>query len=241
MQAIETAKSSVGSCTLSTGVMIGEKIIKEVTFREITGIEEDILASKMTNTKKLNTVMANCMMSFGDIQDRQSFLEIVQKMLTADRWIYLIALRAHSLGSSYKFDSVCPSCSKKDSLIYDLFDVKIENAPSADKLFSEFTLSNGMEVRIKAGDGFSDELIEKQMNAQNAITAAIFSRISEISKKPPVFSEIQKLSMKDRKLIRDKIDELEGDLDDNYKAVCPHCSHEYEQRLPLDAISFFYQ
>ena len=238
---MEAAKSALATCELPTGVVVEGEVVKEISFREMSGYEEDILASrKMKTSAKLSNLMSNCIIKFGDIEDRQTINKLVKKMLITDRWFFLTQLRVVSLGKSYKFPSVCPECSKEDKLVYDLDGLKIKNAPLASALYRELTLPSGKTARIKAGDGSVEEKIETMSTDENAASIGILARIAELNDSPVGVDAVKSLSWADRQFLRKEIDKLEGELEDDYEAVCPGCGHEYKGTLPLSAENFFF-
>jgi hypothetical protein len=215
--------------------------VKTLQIRELTGIEEDILASNMPMAKKMTAVMANCTMKAGDFLEKVKIDEAIRKATITDRWHLLIALRVLSLGSDYVFKATCPHCGKEDELHFDLNKIAVKKAPKADVMFHEIDLPSGLKARLKIGTGETEEKIEQMSKDQTAATVGIYARLAEINGKPPSFSEVQQLPMKDRNAIRAKIEELEGELDDEYTQTCIGCGREWKAELPLEGRSFFSQ
>jgi hypothetical protein len=236
---MDGARAAVSGIDLPTGVLKDDQVLKSIKFREMAGPEEDIMASNMTAGQKLSEVMLNCTMEFSGISDRPTLRKLIDKMVVTDRWLYLVQLRALSLGSSYRFESTCPSCGSEDKVNYDLNQIQVKNPPDAKMLFSEATLPSGRTVRWKIADGETDAKIEKLATTKNAATIALFARCTEVDKKPAVIADVLNMSLKDRIKFREEIDSKEGDFDDEFDAVCPKCSHEYKAQLRLDGRSFF--
>lgn len=236
---MEEIRPSIGECELPTGFFINDAIVKKISFRELAGPEEDILASNKSATDKLTEVMANCTMSIGDLAlNPIEIRKMIESMTITDRWFYLIQLRCLSLGETYEFSTACPACDTVDKVIYNLKEVLVKNPPSANNLFKEVTLSTGRKVRIRAADGHADKVIERS-TTDNAPTIALFARCTEINGQPSSIADIKKMTMRERAELRSHIDALEGDFDDKYKAKCPKCQHEYEGELQLEGESFF--
>jgi len=236
---MEGAKSAVGSCELPTGFRVGEQIITQMTFREMAGPEEDLLASNMAVSQKLTMIMANCTKSIGDISDSNKIRKMMDEMVISDRWFYLVQLRILSLGSDYKFITKCPECNHEDKVVFDLREVKVKKAPKADTLYKELTLPSGVSVRLKAADGLADAKIEKMANESNAPTIGLFARLTEINNAPADLADVKQMSMRDRAFIRQAIEEHEGQLDESFSAQCPKCGHTYEGEMQLDGRTFF--
>lgn len=242
---MEGARSSVASCELGTGIKFkkdeNEIVIKDITFREMAGPEEDLLASKKMNpAQKIENIMVNCIQKFGDVEDRSKIKEMFNRVVTVDRWYYLIQLRIHSVGSIYSFESICPECDEKDKLDFDLNQIKIKESPDVDKLINETKLPSGKTVRWRVADATIENQIERKTKDNNARTVALFERIMELDGKPPGFEAIRILGFKDRGFLRKEIDRIEGEIDDDYKATCPKCGHEYKEELPINGADFFY-
>jgi hypothetical protein len=239
---MEDAKSGYAECELKTGVVLDSgEIEKRVFFREMSGHEEDILASKkMKTSAKMTALMSNCIIKLGDIEDRREIVRFVKKLTITDRWFFLTQLRIESLGPDYYFESVCPQCETKDKMKYNLSKLGVKKAPEANKLFNEKTLPSGLNARFKVADGEVEEKIENSGTDENMATIGLYARISEINNRPVSLKDIKDLPWKDRSALRKFIDEVEGELDDKYTTSCFKCGHEYEAELPLSAESFFF-
>ncbi len=238
-QGIEGGRSALGECALPTGFRIEGEIVQSISYREMAGPEEDILASNMPVATKFTQVMAQCTKAIGQITDPGKIRSLMDQMVVTDRWFYLVKLRCHSLGSDYPFSSKCPSCGHEDKKLFDLNEIKVKNPPKADALFREVKTPSGLLVRMKAADGLTDQRIEKLANDQNAPTVGLFARITEINGQPADLADVKQMSLKDRAMLRKEIEQHEGKLEDTFGAICPKCSHEYEGEIQLDGESFF--
>ena len=133
---VDDAKSSIAEFELPCGYLHTDKVLDIVELRELTGVEEDILASrKISNDSKLNKVLVNCINILRDkessivIKDKAKLSEIVPKMATGDRLFLLIRLRQVSLGDNFEFQTICPECKKKQNFIVNLNDLKVLKLP----------------------------------------------------------------------------------------------------------------
>jgi hypothetical protein len=236
---MEGAKAAVASCELPTGFRISDKVVTNITFREMAGPEEDILASNMAVSQKLSTIMANCTRSIGEVSEYNQIKKMMDEMVISDRWFYLVQLRILSLGADYRFLTKCPACQHEDKVVFDLREVKVKNAPKADALYRDLTLPSGQTVRIKVADGVSDAKIEKMANESNAPTIGLYVRISELNGSPVDLADVKQMTMRDRAFIRQAVEEHEGQLDESFQASCPKCGHSYEGEMQLDGRTFF--
>lgn len=236
---MEGAKAAVSSCELPTGFRVEDQVVREISFRELAGPEEDILASNMPVSQKLSTIMASCTRSIGSVVEPNQIRKLMDEMVISDRWFYLVQLRILSLGADYKFVTKCPACSHDDKVAYDLREVKVKNAPKADALYREVTLPTGSKARLRVANGHSDAKIEKMANETNAPTIGLFVRISELNDKPVDLVDVKQMTMRDRAFIRQTIEEMEGQVDESFEAQCPKCGHAYGGELQLDGRTFF--
>lgn len=238
---MEGAKAAVGSCTLATGVKDKEGVVhKDIVFRELAGPEEDLLGSRKTKvSNKIHQILANCCQKIGTVEDRPTINDMVKKMVGVDRWLYLFKLRTLSLGKEYQFQTTCPQCGTEDKVLYDLEQIKVIKAPDAEKLIQEDTLPSGRTVRWRIADGGIEATIENNTMDDRAMTVALHARITELDDKPPSFTDVKGMSLRDRAALRKIIEEKEGQVDDEYDAVCPKCGHEYRDSLPMDPVDFF--
>jgi hypothetical protein len=76
-------------------------------------------------------------------------------------------------------------------------------------------------------------------NDSNKASIGLFARVLECDDKPASMSDVLNLSIRDRSEMRNKIDEKEGEFDDEVKFSCPFCKNEYTNNLQLDGPSFF--
>lgn len=233
------SKAAVGHCILPTGFVIDDKVIQEIHFRELAGPEEDVFANKkMSVSRKFTTIMQNCTKKIGDIEDRQKINNIIPKMVETDRIYYLIQLRMLSIDPVLKFKSTCPACEHEDTVLFDLDGVGIKNPPVATSLFSEVELSTGDVVRIRVADAKAEEIIEKATDDKNAISLAMMARVESFNNHPASLANVRDLNLRDRKKLRDAIDKLEGEVDDEFEATCPACAHTYKGSIPLAGTDF---
>jgi len=233
------SKAAVDSCTLPTGFLVDGKIIQDIQFREMAGPEEDIFANrKMSVSKKFTSIMQNCSLKIGDIEDRQKINSLINKMVETDRIYYLIQLRMLSIDPLLNFQTICPSCQHEDKVVFDLSGIVVKNPPSASELSREIKLPSGNELTLRVADGKAEEIIERASNEKNAISLALMSRVESFNGKPVSLSDIINLNMKDRKFLRAEIEKLEGSIDDAYDAECPACGHAYKGSVPLAGSDF---
>lgn len=239
---MEGSHASVNTCELVTGVVVDGQVVKTIEFRELAGPEEDILAAeKMKYSDRITRILQNCTIKIGAVQDRKSINQLIEQLVTADRWYYLVQLRVLSVGKDYVFESVCPECNFKDKVIYDLSQVTVKSELKADKLMIETKVGpKNRVVRWKAADGKTEAKIETMTKDDQAVTTALYARIESIDDKPSSFDDVRNMTMRERRDLEKDIKKIEGSIDDEVEFTCPKCAHQYKGDLPLDGRSFFY-
>ena len=114
---------------------------QKVQLREMTGVEEEILAGKGEVTARLNRVIANCIVSLGE--DLPGDLRLVKKLTVVDRVFLLIALRRVSLGDDYGMKIKCPACSEESNFRVDLSGLEVRHMEDPTKRRFEGNLPSG--------------------------------------------------------------------------------------------------
>lgn len=239
---ISEPKSSLGVFELPCGLMLGDgTLAKSVTIREITGAEEDMLASKKVHmTKKMSELLANCCQSIGDISVKEAIREATPKLLIGDRVFLLLAIRRVSLGDVYPFTVACPSCELPNLYDVDLstFDVKL--MPDPLKRVYELVTPRGVKVRWHPMDGRGEESLAKLQSESDKITLALLVRLDMVNDMPPTLETIKAMGISERNYIRDAFQEVEGGVDTNMDMECPKCGHEFSIDIDIGQQGFFF-
>lgn len=241
MEAMESAKSNLGSVELPTGILFEEQVLKTITFRELAGPEEDILASNLNPLDKMSQILANCVVQIGNVSDKKKIRDIVDQLLVSDSMYYLVKLRIHSLGGLYHYTSKCPSCGADDKKTYDLEQINVKKAPAPDNLFKELTTPSGRKVRWRHMNGLIQKKANQMDNGSNSATIGIYVRITEVDDKPASLSDVANMSLRDRNAIRKSFEENEAEFDAEVGIQCPKCGHDYKEDLDIEPQLFFYQ
>lgn len=226
---------------LNTGFLVeGKGAVKSIVMREMVGHDQDLMMNpKISPVVKMNQILANCIQSIGDIEDRPAIKKLTRKMVGTDRAMALISLRSISLGDDYEYESTCPACGKKDKKIYDLKQVKAVNPASIENLFYEVDLPGGRKARMRVADAEIDEMIEAKANGNNSQTIAIFARMSELDGAPPTIDQVTSLSAKAISILNKAKRQNEGYLDDEIEVECVKCRQKYKDVFEMEPVSFF--
>jgi len=239
---ITVAKPGIDSYELPCGLLTNEgELYTEVTLREMTGEEEEILGARnMPVTKKINKVLANCTESIGPLP-RPSIPSVIPHLMQGDRIFLLLAIRRVSLGDEMPFNSKCPSCDSESQFIIDLGDLEIKPMPDPKQRFYELELPRtGKKVRMKTLTGTGEDAISKASNkGKDIITTAIFCRVESIDDQPPKMKDIKQLPLIDRNFLKNSWEDHEGGVDTTIQIGCPTCDYEYETELDISQEGFF--
>lgn len=259
IRTIQDAKASQDTFRLPCGWLDPLGVLhRDVQVREITGVEEDLLAARGGDGNgKFDALLANCTVRVGDVSDPAKIKEVVHNLPVGDRLFLLLAIRAVSLGAEYYFEATCPSakCGKPSTLAVDLYSLEQFEAEAPTEAEHLLKLPSGKEVvwRFLTGRGEDTvgEIVKKFEEEQTAkgakasvssvnLSAAIYARIVKIDGKVPSMADVQALGVRDRNALRDTFQSQEGFVDTEIKATCKHCQHEYTVDVDLGQAGFFF-
>lgn len=241
------ASSPFGVFLLPGGYVDDEKNVhKEVEVTELTGEEEDILASRQASSlQKINKALTNCIKRVGTISEREKIEDIVSNKLTSsDRMFLLIGLRRVSLGDDYPFEVTCP-CEKKVKMrmVQDLSETMTVE-PEKDPLCRNYTveLRDGKKAICKVMTG-EDEAKRDRMKSQaskDKLTLAILLRVVELDGKPANLRSLKKLGSKDRNALRSAFTKHEVSIGESVPVTCNQCDREFNVELEFGQPDFFF-
>lgn len=238
---LDTPKSTHGQFDLPCGYLDSAgNLHTAIHLREMTGREEDLLASnKLSPQRKINALIVNCMVGIGSITDRNQFAEIVPQLPIGDRVFLLLALRRTSLGDEYPVEEACPSCGVKSNYLLNLAD--LETKPMADpkKRVTEVTLPSGKKARFRIGMGIDEERVAKVPDEEKPSTL-LLTRTEVLDGKVPTMLDIKALSWRDRQALRAAFDDNDGGVDTELDLTCPACNHEFQKELDIGQQGFFF-
>ena len=259
-------KSTVGVYELPCGYVDAAGVLHtEVQLKEITGRDEDMLANeKIPAGKKMNLLLASCVVRIGTISDKQAVASIIPEMLIGDRVFLVLAIRRVSIGDDYPYTDTCPSCSKESLMSINLgeldiikmadplkrvFDARLPSA-SAIKEWSnsgedvpepEKSKPTGRTIRFKQLVGKDEEKSTKATGGAEAISTLLGLRILMLDEKPPTIDDLQNLTMSERSYIRDVVFRAgDGGVDTSLDVTCPQCQHEFKRELDITQVGFFF-
>jgi hypothetical protein len=243
---MDEVKATVAEFELPCGHLEGDKVFDRVVIREMTGVEEDILAERNGSfISRMNQVIANCIIRiFGDegsIEDRGRMVEIVRNLSVGDRVVLMFLLRRVSIGDNFDFKIRCGNCNKELAMTVNLGDLKIKKSSDPRKRLFDLVLPSGKKVKCRIMTGVGEEAVDKIRNSGGDIlTAGIFIRIAEIDGKPPLMDEVKRLSLKDRNAIRKETGKIEGSIETSVSVKCNECGNDFETGIDVTQAGFFF-
>jgi hypothetical protein len=240
-QQIETPKSSVGIYELPCGFVTSDGVLlTEVQVREMTGREEDLLASnKLSPIKKINALLIACTERIGHITDKAHINQIVMSLPQGDRVFLLMAIRRASLGDDLPLEEECPSCNTKGFYIQDLSELTIKPMKNPLRRSYEVVLPSGKTLQYRLGTAADEERVAK-VSDDEKLSMMLLCRTEAINGKAPSINDIKGLSFRDRQAVRDAFEDVDGGVDTTTDMTCPQCGHAFKVDVDLGNQGFFF-
>jgi hypothetical protein len=146
-------------------------LIKKAKVRELTGIDEEIIARSETEAKALQVILQRGLEELGDKRPSENDLD---SLLAGDRDAILLGIRKATFGKNVDYKVICNYCSEEQSLIIDLnLDVKVKEL--------EDPYERVWEVEIKTGKAvlaFPNGLVQKKLS--NGVTSKTMAELNTI-------------------------------------------------------------
>jgi DNA-directed RNA polymerase subunit RPC12/RpoP len=252
MREIAEPKSSVLSDSLVTGHIDGHGVLhRDFVVREMTGVEEDLLAAKGPLVPRLNQIIANCTVSLGGYMDSGSIRGVIDQLSATDRMAMLLAIRCVTFGEVYQMRIKCPHCSKLSDAAVNLATLERQSAPDPSKVRFEDTLPSGAIVRWHVMKGHDETWLNEvrsKLKSESTMTLTLLTRVDSVgdtvlNRETGLQSAIdcvKRLSANDRNTLRNRFSACEGKLDTEIEYQCPHCSTEFSGQLDVAQTSFFF-
>jgi len=253
----EESKSSYAEYELPLGFLNPEgKLYDSVLVREMTGEEEDVFASrKMSVSKKINIVISNCTMELiskeipNPIKDKKYLEEIVAGLPSIDRMFLLVRIRQQTYGDLFKFEYECQNtiedkdgerkCGSKQLVSVNLADLDVKIPADKRKRTFDLVLSNGKKLEFRIMTGLDDYALSG--NADITISDMMLRRVLRIGDKPASLDDLKKMSMKDRKKLRDEMSKADSaGMDNEIEIECKDCKKIVKETLRYDSADFFF-
>lgn len=253
------AKSGHGAVELPGGFIdAGGTIHRVVLLKEMTGVEEDILSGSGPVSVRMSTILENCTLRIGTIEDREQVKNALLSLPVGDRLALVIALRELSLGPDFEMRVKCPAvdCRKEQSYTAKLADIKpkemdeperrsfSDELPSGKKIVWEVLTGRDEEqflsVEKKVGEGIgTKQLLMRVRSVEDENGKAHQINLNGIQLKQSI-NILKSLSLRDREFIRKRIDECEPDVDREIEFICSSCGMEWKGQLGVGQLGFFF-
>jgi hypothetical protein len=244
-QQLEVPSSSVGVFTLPCGWYNAttKELLTEVQVREITGNEEDMLASTQVPAyRKVTALLAGCLVRLGSVTDRGKLTTMVDELPQGDRMFLLFAIRRTTLGDEMPLREACPECGEKSLFMLDLSELKTKEMPDPLKRVYDVALPSGIAARFRVSTGNDEIRVAKTIkkDREDALSQALLQRLELLNGQPPSLQSVKDLSLRDRLTLRDRFQEVEGGVDTALDLECPLCGHEWQEEMDLSNRNFFF-
>lgn len=254
-------ESNLIEVRVPTGLLVNENCLDLILLQELTGEEEDILASKsIPALRKMSMVLTNCIRQIGDITDRNVIRAAVDDLPSGDRQALIIALRRLSLenGHMYEMQARCDNCSKETGVTADLDSYPVDMpADPRVRTFDDALPAGGKfkKFRWAVLDGHREQLleaIEKVVHDESGVTTQILGRLVSVDDHNfqiradskggirDAVAFVKKLRHKDLEAMRRAFAKHEGGLDLTTQWTCKHCGAEHEGMLDIAQPGFFF-
>jgi hypothetical protein len=213
-------------------------VIKKAKVRELTGVDEEIIARSETEAKALQVILQRGLEELGDKKPSENDLD---SLLSGDRDAILLGIRKATFGNEVDYKVICKSCSEEQSLIIDLnSDVKVkELADPYERVW---------EIDIKAGKtvlAFPNGLVQKKLS--NGVTSKTMSELNTILLTGCVMSingisvtgpqDVLNLGMADReKIAMELLEKNPGPRLMEVSKACKACGKDINVPLSLAAL-----
>lgn len=245
---METPKGANGVYELPCGYLDPrtQELSKDVELREITGHEEDMLASQQVPSHaKITQLLAGCVTRIGSVTDPGLIAGIVQQLPVGDRVYLIFSIRRVTLGDELPVRERCPECKTTTLFMVDLGE-DLQPKPMKDPMKRVFdvVLPSGIPARFRVSTGLDEanlsKLNKRQAHKSDALSQALLMRLELLGGEKPTLKMVKSLGMRDRNFLREQYQEVEGGVDTTLELACPSCGHEWEKDLDLSAANFFF-
>lgn len=245
VQQMETPHSGHGVFELPCGYVdpATNELYVDVEVREITGFEEDMLASdKIPAEQKMDLLIGSCVTRIGDITEPGSIKKIVRNLATGDQVFLLFAIRRVTLGDDMPVREKCPSCGTTSLFQTDLSELEVKPMDDRRKRVFDVDLPSGKKVRYRTSTGADSLEVQKILRKSKAdsISLMMMMRLEVVDGEKPTLQMVKKLGMRDRQFLRHAMNATEGGVDTTLELECPSCGHEWKKELNVGAQSFFF-
>lgn len=240
----DPAKAPFGSAILPWGLVGDDGVLhKNFEVRELTGYEEDILASRKMNVlARMQKIMERCVVKIGPYsQSDKEWSRYILSLSVADRLFILREIRIVSLGEHLKYNILCPKCEKKGTYSFNLMDISFRTPEKIQRVWEGKLPRSGKSYMAKIQTGIEEQKVQEHLSGNDALTVGIWCRLVELDGKNPVpFGEVKKLGTFDRDFLRSEFKNYEVQVDSEVEMECQFCGQEFKEDIDMGQVSFFF-
>jgi hypothetical protein len=246
----------IGASTISVELPNGHidadgKVHCKVAFKEMSGVEEDLLGGSGPVQPRMNAIVAGCTVQFGSLP-KEEFSEAANNLTATDRMVALLNVRRVSLGDYYDVKLPCPNkdCRKENRHSIDLRDLKIAPMKERHNRQRSDTLKSGVVVDWHIMTADDEEWLTTKRKKLDGYhyTLALISRVDAINGKKidrersldEALGILVGLPSRIRNEIRGLFLEHEGSVDTKVTFECPDCGFEWNADMPVGQPGFFF-
>lgn len=242
----DEAKSVIGGFELPTGYIDeAGNLHKQIVVTEITGEEEDVLASKkMPVHQRMETILQRCIKSIGTIQreGNPNWSKVIRDLHVTDRLYAIIKIRTVSIGAPYRFKTACMVCNEHFDQVVSLDQFHISGLRDPMERNWKGTLPrSGKSYVAKVQTGAEEAKLASISKSEDMLSLAIVARLVELDGQQPVtLQTVKKLSLADREHLRTDFKTHEGDVDNKVDVECEKCGAGFKTEIDIATPSFFF-
>jgi len=230
---------------LPHGFVHNEKLYNIVDLRGITGNEQNYLVNTklVRKNQHISKILDSCIISFQneDGDKLESVSNVVDKLLSTDRFFLMVHIRMESLGDKFQFEHSCSKCGKKAAYFQLLSKLETKYSEDLSSTF-EITLPSSNKIaKIKLPNGTDEQKLFDifDKHTDTLITSMLALSIVSIDGEKPTTEDIKNLPILDNQYISDFLEEKQSGIDEWLEFACPECGEEHREPLPAGDISFF--
>jgi len=241
------------TCLLPGGYVDETGVLhRQVELAPLSGHEEELLADRRFpgGATLVTVILSHCVRRLGNISPVP--VELVRRLLVADRHYLLLRLRAITFGAQVQATARCPwaDCSKKVDIDFSLQDIPIQESQaqgplytmqlSPEAAFKDETGEAYRAVTFRLPNGEDQEVVAPLVagDAARAFAVLLGRCIQSIGPwEHPSEALLRRLSPLAQQEIERRIAAAAPQVELAMEAQCPECGHDFT--VPFDPQEFF--
>lgn len=231
----ETVIDLPGGLVTPTG-----EVVTEAEVRELTGRDEEAIARTASRAATLQIILNRGVVRIGDAKADEPTLD---KILSGDRDMLLLAIYAATFGREVTVTPFCNDCQERVEAEIDIIDATPVKrlASMSDRTFTVETTKGNVTATLPTGKVQREMMLSSEKTTAELSTILLQGCIVEINDMPILNpSKVLDLSIRDRRKIADEIvKRTPGPQMQDITAPCPKCGETLEVPLSLAALFQF--